>query len=176
MSNEGDERGSGTEPPEWWDALLARAHARRKEENDVARAEGRVEPHVEGLVALGEALAKAVGRKTRWNHSVVSNFLRARTDKRRRCTREMAIAFSQLYGIPVFECVVRAETLDRALELRAFLAGWNRASNPETPERVEKMDKAAHALFKQQKDQRVQVPSGNEASTRRGSRRASRRS
>lgn len=171
MSNQGDARGTGTTPPPWWLELFASARAQRREENVDAKKAGRTQPHVEDLVGLGEVLGQIAGRGS-WNHGAVSNFINGS-----KYTREMAAAFSELYDIPMFEHVIRAETLDEALRIRTFLRGLKRPAaagvNPETPKRLEKLDKAAHGLNRQQEDQRVQVPSKNEAGKGRGSRRTS---
>lgn len=91
-------------------------YQRRERANREARARREPEIYITGTVALGVELARLVGRPNQWNHSAVSRFLTGE-----RCTIEMAEAFSLLFGLPRFQAVVRAETLDDARELELYL-------------------------------------------------------
>lgn len=116
MSNPGDARGIGTEPPAWWLRRFHEEHDRRVAANAEARSERKEQPYLVTTPALGRRLAEIIGRSSAWNHSAVSNFLNGV-----RYTVEMAEAFSIEYGIPRFEKHVRAETEDAANDLEMFL-------------------------------------------------------
>jgi hypothetical protein len=171
MSKIGDDRGQATDPPTWWLDLFNAERLRRLEENANARQEKRKPPHVEGVVQLGAELATIVGRPKPWNHSAVSNFINGE-----RYTREMAEAFSILYGLPRFEVIIHFNTRDKAQEIEMLL-GRHGFTRPVPPPRVASVDQLAAALTESAEDQIAPVPSRDERTTRgRGAGRTTRRS
>lgn len=164
MSNRGDDRSEGTDPPAWWLDRFKAEHTRREDENRRARAAKKPEPFETGVQALGTILAERIGRAKPWHHSAVVNFLNGT-----RFTREMAEAFSLLYRIPRFEKVVRAETEAQAIALEMFLRELEvpaRHHGSENTNRVADVDEVAAVLQQSAEDQIAGVDSKNERANR----------
>lgn len=162
MSNPGDPRGTSTDPPQWWIDEFQAAYERHRAESKKGSSQ----------VALGKTLAILAGRPTPWNHSVVSNFISGE-----RYTLEMAIGFSLLYEMPMYEVTIRSETREQALEVQVFVEKLAARHGGKRPDRVLAVDAAAFRLLGASNDQSDGVTSMvHEGSSRSGrTRRTTRR-
>lgn len=89
------ERGDKIDIPAWWLAAARKA----------------VDAYPGGLVALGEELATAVGRKFPWSHATVSRFLVGQNT-----TRQLADAMVEYFDLP--PVMFQPRTLEEAMEFR----------------------------------------------------------
>lgn len=162
MSKPGDDRGTGTTPPEWWVKRFEKEYERRLAENEKAKSAHEPPKYVVDQAGLGKLLATIVGRESGdWHHSAVGNFI-----NRKRYTREMAEAFSLLFEIPRFEVLVRPENEAKAMELEMLLGRHDLAPQPKVAARLAEIDQLAAALQESAEDQIANVKSKDERTDR----------
>lgn len=136
MSNAGDPRGRGTEPPKWWLDLFNQERSRRLAENDAAKRRGFEPPYPETGEELGVLLADAIDRPKPWHRTPVTNFINGE-----RYTYEMMEAFCRLYQLPRYEIVLAASNEKEAWEHEMYVS--RRGLALERPERVAEIDRRA---------------------------------
>lgn len=137
MSNAGDPRGRGTEPPPtWWLDLFTQERSRRLAENDAAKRHGLETPYPETGDELGVLLADAIDRPKPWHRTPVTNFINGE-----RYTYEMMEAFCRLYQLPRYEIVLAAANEKEAWEHEMYVS--RRGFALERPERVAEIDRRA---------------------------------